>query len=54
MSLTMVIDTGWMAPAPKPCTSRKAISEVIDQEKPARIEPRRKTARPATITGLRP
>ncbi len=50
----MVMLTGWIAPAPSPCSSRKPISEPIDQEKPAATEPIRNTTSPATITGLRP
>ena len=46
--------TGCTAPAPTPWISRKAIIEGIDQAKPHRIEPRRKIARPASITFLRP
>ncbi len=50
----MVMATGCIAPAPTPCTSRNRIIEGIDQEKPAKIEPRTKIAIPVSMTGLRP
>ncbi len=50
----MVIATGCTAPAPTPWTSRKTISDGIDQAKPQRIEPTRKIAMPDRMTALRP
>ncbi|VVD33137.1 protein of unknown function [Paraburkholderia dioscoreae] len=50
----MVSVTGWIAPAPTPWISRKAIIAGIDQAKPASTEPIRKIAMPASMTGLRP
>ena len=45
---------GWIAPAPMPCTARKAISAGMLQATPHRIEPSRKTAMPKNNSGLRP
>ena len=50
----MVIAVGWTAPAPTPWTSRKTISDGIDQANPHRIEPNRKTTIPTSMTLLRP
>ena len=50
----MVMAVGCTAPAPIPCTSRKAISDGIDHANPHRIEPTRKIAIPTSITVLRP
>src|SRR5450830_2184088 len=50
----MVIETGWMAPAPMPWIRRNTIIAGIDQAKPASTEPTTKIAIPASITGLRP
>jgi hypothetical protein len=50
----MVRETGWMAPAPTPCTRRKAIREGMDQAKPQSREPSRKMAMPQSMTGRRP
>ena len=50
----MVIDIGCTAPAPSPCTTRKAINAVMLQASPHRIEPSRKSPMPNMITGLRP
>ena len=54
MSPMMVIATGTIAPAPKPCARRKTIIQVIDVEKPASTDATMKTAMPASMTGLRP
>jgi len=50
----MVIATGCIAPAPTPWTSRNTIIAGISHAAPASIEPIRKIAIPASITGLRP
>ena len=50
----MVIDIGSTAPAPRPWTTRKAMSAGIDQATPHRIEPSRNSAMPTSMTGLRP
>ncbi len=50
----IVIVTGWMAPAPSPCSSRNSTSDIIDQAKPQSAEPTRKMIMPAISTGLRP
>ena len=50
----IVIDTGWIAPAPAPCSSRNAISDGMDHAKPHSMEPTRKMPIPAISTGLRP
>jgi hypothetical protein len=41
-------------PAPSPCSARKAISWIIDCERPDSIEPTRKITIAAMKTGLRP
>src|SRR4051794_39339352 len=43
-----------MAPAPRPCTSRNAISHAIEDAKPHSTDPTRKIATPTSSTGLRP
>ena len=53
-SPTTVSATGWMAPAPTPCSRRNTISDDMDQAKPHSVEPRRNTAIPTSSTGLRP
>ena len=53
-SPTMVRAIGWMAPAPSPCTARAATSWPIEPARPQALEPRRKSVRPKSITGLRP
>ena len=50
----MVSETGWIAPAPMPWISRKAIIAGIDQAKPHMTEAARNTAMPASSTGFLP
>ena len=54
MSPTIVSVVGCMAPAPSPCTARKAISVPIPRARPLAIDPTRKTPIPKSSTGLRP
>ena len=53
-SPTIVVATGWIEPAPRPCSRRNAINAGIDHAKPHSVEPRRKTTMPAISTGRRP
>ncbi len=50
----MVIAIGITAPAPRPCTARKAISAGMLQANPQPIEPSTKAATPISMIGLRP
>ena len=50
----MVIAVGWTAPAPSPCSARKAISAGMLQASPQRIEPRTNAPTPISMIGLRP
>ena len=54
MSPTMVSVVGCIAPAPSPCSARKAMSAPMLCASPLAIEPTRKTPIPARSTGLRP
>ncbi len=45
---------GATAPAPRPCTTRKAISAPMLQATPHSIEPARNSPMPNRMTGLRP
>ena len=54
MSPAMVIDIGWMAPAPSPCSARNAISAGMLQANPQSTDPTRKSAMPTRTIGLRP
>ena len=54
MSPTIVIATGAIAPAPRPCTARKPISAPMLQATPQSTEPARNRPMPNRITGLRP
>jgi hypothetical protein len=50
----IVMLIGKTAPAPRPCTARKMISESMLHAAPHRIEPSRNSAMPTSMTGLRP
>jgi hypothetical protein len=50
----MVMVVGMIAPAPRPCTTRNAISGQMLQATPHMIEPSRNRPMPQRITGLRP
>ncbi len=50
----IVIAVGWTAPAPSPCSARKAISAGMLQARPQRIEPRMNAPTPISMIGLRP
>ena len=50
----MVMVVGMIAPAPRPCTARNAISGQMLQATPHMMEPARKSAIPQRMTGLRP
>ena len=50
----IVIAVGWTAPAPSPCSARKAISAGMLQAMPQRIEPRMNAPTPISMIGLRP
>jgi hypothetical protein len=54
MSPAIVMAIGPIAPAPMPCTARKAMRAGMLHARPQRIEPTRNTAMPTRITGLRP
>jgi hypothetical protein len=50
----MVMAIGCTAPAPSPCTARKAMSAGIDHANPQSTEPIRKSPIPSSISGFRP
>ena len=54
MSPTIVIVVGVVAPAPRPCTTRNAISTLMFQASPHMIEPARNSPIPNRMIGLRP
>jgi hypothetical protein len=54
MSPTIVIDMGCTAPAPSPCTARKAMSAGMLHANPHRIDPTRNSPIPMRMMGLRP
>ena len=51
---SIVCPTGRIVPAPRPCTTRNAISEPIDHAAAASAEPRRKSASEASQTCFAP
>ena len=50
----MVIGTGWIAPAPRPCSTRKNTSASIDRAAPQPADAKRKSPMPAANTGRLP
>jgi hypothetical protein len=50
----MVVAIDWMAPAPRPCRVRNAISGTMVEMSPQAVEPTRKMHDPTKNTRLRP
>jgi hypothetical protein len=51
---SIVWPSGMIMPAPRPCTTRKAISAPIDHDRPASSEPAMNIASDAIHSGLAP
>ena len=49
-----VMPSGWIAPAPRPCSARQTTSAGIDQASPQNSEAAVNTAMPVMSSGLRP